>query len=67
MHCPYMQITLLRRREILQADADLLHSLITHIPQDIDVDLVVQTALQLEKRYPPLELQKRSGLWLHNE
>ncbi|KAL1934449.1 hypothetical protein VTP01DRAFT_6631 [Rhizomucor pusillus] len=60
-------ITLLRRREILQADADLLHSLITHIPQDIDVDLVVQTALQLEKRYPPLELQKRSGLWLHNE
>ncbi|KAI8149892.1 rab-GTPase-TBC domain-containing protein [Fennellomyces sp. T-0311] len=60
-------ITLLRRHEFLQADPDLLHSLITHIPQDMDVDAIVEHAVKLEQRYPPLELQKRSGLWLHEE
>ncbi|KAG0174268.1 hypothetical protein DFQ28_009259 [Apophysomyces sp. BC1034] len=60
-------ITLLRRSEILRTDPDILHSLITHVPEDIDVELVIQTALKLEKRYPSLQLQKRSGIWLHDE
>ncbi|KAG2219225.1 hypothetical protein INT45_004585 [Circinella minor] len=60
-------ITLLRRKDFLQADQDLLHSVITHIPQDMDIDKIIEKAVELEKRYPALELQKRSGLWLHEE
>ena len=61
------QITLLRHTEIMQAEPDVLHSLITRIPQDTDMELVIQTAIQLEERYSPLQLQKHSGIWLHDE
>lgn len=61
-----LQITLLRRDELLKADADILHSLITHVPRTLDVEQTVARASELEARYPALALQKRSGLWLHD-
>ncbi|KAI8364701.1 rab-GTPase-TBC domain-containing protein [Radiomyces spectabilis] len=60
-------ITLLRRTELLQANAEILHSLITHVPQDIDLEMVIQTATLLETKYPLVQLQKQSGIWLHDE
>lgn len=57
---------LLRRSEILASEPDLLHSIIRHIPQDIDIERVIQLALQLANRYPALNLQKRTGVWLHD-
>ncbi|KAF1802619.1 rab-GTPase-TBC domain-containing protein [Mucor lusitanicus] len=60
-------ITLLRRNEILKAEKDLVHSLITRIPQDMDIELIIQKAGLLEERYSVLQLQKQSGIWLHDE
>ncbi|KAL0094695.1 rab-GTPase-TBC domain-containing protein [Phycomyces blakesleeanus] len=60
-------ITLLRRSTILRAEPDLAHSIISHIPHDINIDTVIQKAVSLEERYSALELQKRSGIWLHDE
>ncbi|KAK4514930.1 uncharacterized protein ATC70_002537 [Mucor velutinosus] len=60
-------ITLLRRNEILKAEKDLVHSLITRIPQDMDIELIIQKAALLEEKYSVLQLQKQSGLWLHDE
>ncbi|CDH52981.1 tbc1 domain family member 20-like [Lichtheimia corymbifera JMRC:FSU:9682] len=59
-------VILLRRSEILASEPDLLHSVIRHIPQDIDIERVIQLALQLANRYPALNLQKRTGIWLHD-
>ncbi|KAI7867522.1 rab-GTPase-TBC domain-containing protein [Spinellus fusiger] len=58
---------LLRRTTILKAEPDLVHSVLSHIPQDMDIDLVIQKAVWLETRYSRLELQKHSGIWLHEE
>ncbi|KAI8889265.1 RabGAP/TBC [Backusella circina FSU 941] len=60
-------ITLLRRNEILRAEPDTLHSLITHIPQDIDIEHIIQKATQLQDKYSLLQLQKQSGIWLHDD
>ncbi|KAL7315942.1 GTPase-activating protein gyp8 [Mucor circinelloides] len=60
-------ITLLRRNEILKAEKDLVHSLITRIPQDMDIELIIQKAVLLEEKYSVLQLQKQSGIWLHDE
>ncbi|KAI9320082.1 rab-GTPase-TBC domain-containing protein [Dichotomocladium elegans] len=60
-------ITLLRRAELLRADQDMLHAAIQHIPQDMDVERIVKLAAQLERNYPALDLQKRTGMWLHDE
>ncbi|KAL9547280.1 hypothetical protein MBANPS3_006249 [Mucor bainieri] len=60
-------ITLLRRNEILKAEKDLVHSLITRIPQDMDIELIIQKAGLLEEKYSVLQLQKQSGIWLHDE
>ncbi|CEI96415.1 hypothetical protein RMCBS344292_10577 [Rhizopus microsporus] len=57
----------LRRDEILKADRDIVHSLITRIPQDIDIELIIQRAIQLQEKYTVLQLQKQSGIWLHEE
>ncbi|CAO3654321.1 unnamed protein product [Mucor fragilis] len=60
-------ITLLRRSEILKSEKDLVHSLITRIPQDMDIELIIQKASLLEEKYSVLQLQKQSGIWLHDE
>ncbi|KAG1177335.1 hypothetical protein G6F70_004175 [Rhizopus microsporus] len=60
-------IILYRRDEILKADRDIVHSLITRIPQDIDIELIIQRAIQLQEKYTVLQLQKQSGIWLHEE
>jgi hypothetical protein len=39
----------------------------THIPQDIDIERSIAMAIQLESKYSALDLQKRSGIWLHDE
>lgn len=60
-------ITLLRRNEILKVEKDLVHSLITRIPQDMDIELIIEKAGLLEEKYSVLQLQKQSGIWLHDE
>ncbi|KAI7902917.1 rab-GTPase-TBC domain-containing protein [Cokeromyces recurvatus] len=60
-------VTLLRRNEILAADKDLVHSLITRIPQDMDIEEIIAKAIELESKYSILQLQKQSGIWLHDE
>ncbi|KAG2215035.1 hypothetical protein INT46_008269 [Mucor plumbeus] len=60
-------ITLLRRNEILKAEKDLVHSLITQIPQDMDIERLIEKAVLLEEKYSILQLQKQSGIWLHDE
>lgn len=39
----------------------------SHIPHNIDIEQVIQMAIKLESKYSPLQLQKRSGIWLHDE
>ncbi|KAI9273586.1 rab-GTPase-TBC domain-containing protein [Sporodiniella umbellata] len=60
-------VILLRRKEILKADRDLVHSLVAHIPQEIDLESIIQKSTQLQEKYPVLQLQKLSGIWLHEE
>ncbi|KAI8640245.1 hypothetical protein BD408DRAFT_419979 [Parasitella parasitica] len=60
-------ITLLRRHEMLKAERDLVHSLMTRIPQDMDIERIIEKAVLLEEKYSVLQLQKQSGVWLHNE
>ncbi|CAO3592430.1 unnamed protein product [Absidia cylindrospora] len=60
-------ITLLRKDELLSTDPEYLHSKVTHIPQDIDIERIIEMAIQLEAKYSSLYLQKSSGIWLHDE
>ncbi|KAI8048042.1 rab-GTPase-TBC domain-containing protein [Gilbertella persicaria] len=60
-------IILLRRHEILMAEKDSVHSLVTRIPQDIDIEHIIEKAVQLESKHTVLQLQKQSGIWLHEE
>ncbi|KAG1140694.1 hypothetical protein G6F38_008934 [Rhizopus arrhizus] len=60
-------IILLRRDEILKADRDIVHSLVTRIPQDMDIERIIQKSVQLQEKYTVLQLQKQSGIWLHEE
>lgn len=60
-------ITLLRRNEILKAEVDVVHSLVTRIPQNMDIEKIIQKAVELESKYSSLSLQKQSGIWLHDE
>ncbi|RCH88301.1 hypothetical protein CU098_006849, partial [Rhizopus stolonifer] len=60
-------IILLRRHEILMAEKDSVHSLVTRIPQDIDIEHIIEKAVQLESKHTVLQLQKQSGIWLHED
>ncbi|CAO3691424.1 unnamed protein product [Rhizopus stolonifer] len=60
-------IILLRREEILKADQENVHSLVTRIPQDMDIEWIIQKSVQLQEKYSVLQLQKQSGIWLHEE
>ncbi|RUS22066.1 hypothetical protein BC938DRAFT_475290 [Jimgerdemannia flammicorona] len=57
-------IVLSRKKELLELDPDLAHTVLADFPQGADMDELVHGAVELEKRWPPLELQKLSGVWL---
>ncbi|RUS13657.1 hypothetical protein BC937DRAFT_94975, partial [Endogone sp. FLAS-F59071] len=57
-------IVLARKKELLAIDPDLSHSVLGVFPQNFDMDELVSRAVELERRWPPLELQKLSGVWL---
>ncbi|RUO96132.1 hypothetical protein BC936DRAFT_142565 [Jimgerdemannia flammicorona] len=44
----------------------MVHTFLTNLPQNpkLDADKIVARAVRLEKRWSPLEVQKRSGIWL---
>ncbi|KAI8342071.1 rab-GTPase-TBC domain-containing protein [Chlamydoabsidia padenii] len=60
-------ITLLRKDELLGTDPEYLHSQMTHIPPNMDLERTIELAIQLEAKYSSLHLQKRSCIWLHDE
>ncbi|KAI8975210.1 rab-GTPase-TBC domain-containing protein [Mycotypha africana] len=60
-------VTLLRRDEIVNAEKDTVHSLMTRIPQDMNIEKIIEKAVYLENKYTSLQLQKESGIWLHDE
>lgn len=33
----------------------------------MDIEKIIQKAVELEKTYSSLQLQKQSGIWLHDE
>ncbi|RUS15014.1 hypothetical protein BC938DRAFT_477124, partial [Jimgerdemannia flammicorona] len=48
------------------AEPEMVHMYLVNLPQDpdMDIDEIIQMAIVLEKKYPPMDLQKRSGTWL---
>ncbi|CAO3694554.1 unnamed protein product [Umbelopsis ramanniana] len=58
-------ITCLRRKEIMAMDPDFVHTAVTNIPPNIDIEATIRLALVLEKKYPILSVQKHSGQWVH--
>jgi hypothetical protein len=60
-------MTLLRKDELFRTDPEYLHSQMTHIPPDMDLERTIELATRLETKYSSLHLQKRSGIWLHDE
>ncbi|KAG2185429.1 hypothetical protein INT44_002220 [Umbelopsis vinacea] len=58
-------ITCLRRKQIMAMDPDFVHTAVTNIPPDIDIEATIRQALVLEKKYPILSVQKHSGQWVH--
>ncbi|RUS17552.1 hypothetical protein BC937DRAFT_89821 [Endogone sp. FLAS-F59071] len=59
-------IVLSRRRDLFVQEPDMVHTFLCSLPQDltIDIDEIVASAVELERKFPPLEVQKRSGIWL---
>lgn len=62
----HAQIVLSRRRDLLVQEPDMVHTFLCSLPQDptLDIDEIVASAVELERKFPPLEVQKRSGIWL---
>ncbi|GAB5593711.1 GTPase-activating protein gyp8 [Umbelopsis nana] len=58
-------ITCIRRTEIMAMDPDFVHTAVTNIPADIDIEATIRLALVLEKKHPILNVQKHSGQWVH--
>ncbi|KAG2183578.1 hypothetical protein INT43_006584 [Umbelopsis isabellina] len=58
-------ITCLRRNEIMAMDPDFVHTAVTNIPPDIDIEATIRLAIELEKKHPILDVQKHSGQWVH--
>ncbi|KAM3580067.1 GTPase-activating protein gyp8 [Umbelopsis sp. WA50703] len=46
-------------------DPDFVHTAVTNIPPDIDIEATIRLALELEKKHPILEVQKHCGQWVH--
>ncbi|CAO3672633.1 unnamed protein product [Umbelopsis vinacea] len=59
------QITCLRRTEIMAMDPDFVHTAVTNIPANIDIEATIRLALTMERNYPILSVQKHSGQWVH--
>jgi hypothetical protein len=48
-------------------DPDFVHTAVTNIPPDIDIEATIRLALVLEKKYSILSVQKHSGQWVHEQ
>ncbi|RUO96063.1 rab-GTPase-TBC domain-containing protein [Jimgerdemannia flammicorona] len=59
-------IVLSHGQELLLQEPEMVHMYLVNLPQDpdMDIDEIIQMAIVLEKKYPPMDLQKRSGTWL---
>ncbi len=58
MHRTSLQIIVQRREEVLSVECELsaVHSLLVHIPPDLDWERAVEAALQLFAAHPPNEV-----------
>lgn len=61
------QITCLRRTEIMAMDPDFVHTAVTNIPTNIDIEATIRLALIMERDHPILSVQKHSGQWVHEQ
>ncbi|KAL0077385.1 rab-GTPase-TBC domain-containing protein [Phycomyces blakesleeanus] len=59
-------VVLSRRSEILRLECEFstVHGFLTKLPQDIDVERLIGSAIEIEGRYPPIALQYKSGIGL---
>lgn len=59
-----IQIIIQRREEVLAVECELstVHSLLVHIPPDLDWEGAVERALQLFATHPPNKVAKRQKL-----
>ncbi|KAI9029645.1 hypothetical protein CLU79DRAFT_679493, partial [Phycomyces nitens] len=59
-------VVLSRREKILELECEFstVHSFLTRLPQDIDVERLIEYAIEIQERYPPVELQYKSGIGL---
>jgi hypothetical protein len=48
-------------------DPDFVHTAVTNIPPNIDIEAAIRLALELEKKHPILSVQKHSGQWVHEQ
>lgn len=60
-------VVLIRRDELLamHGEMDVMHSCLSKVPQDLDVEAIIHKARELEERCPVLELQTESAVALH--
>ncbi|RUP49166.1 hypothetical protein BC936DRAFT_143138 [Jimgerdemannia flammicorona] len=59
-------VVLSRRKELLEMEPDnaLVHHFLSKFPQDVDVDILVVHAIELEIKFSPEELQRKAGAGL---
>lgn len=59
-------VVLSRRDQVLAlpCDTSTIHSFLTKLPKDLDVDAICQRACQIESRYPVFKVQCESGVAL---
>jgi hypothetical protein len=62
-------VVLSRRDQVLAlpCDTSTIHSFLTKLPKDLDVEALCQRACQIESRYSVFELQCQSGVALDSE
>ncbi|KAI8877497.1 RabGAP/TBC [Backusella circina FSU 941] len=60
-------VVLSRREEIMKLPSDdmsIIHSFLTKLPQDLDLEAIIQNACLLEREYSPFEIQCQSTIAL---
>ncbi|KAI8145968.1 rab-GTPase-TBC domain-containing protein [Fennellomyces sp. T-0311] len=59
-------LVLSRRNLVLSqpADPSSIHTLLTKVPRNVNIEAWIKDAIRLEKNYPPYELQQLSGVGL---
>ncbi|KAI9469333.1 rab-GTPase-TBC domain-containing protein [Zychaea mexicana] len=62
-------LVLARRKLVLSqpADPSMIHTLLTKVPRNVNVEMLIKRAIELERAYPPHELQQLSGVGLDQE